>query len=204
MLESLEASPAKPAQRLCSRIPVVQAPETESAIPALVYAELNPSGTLAENDCCHRACDRAIESGAGTIALSIDVGADARRIAQALTEPEYLEAWITLPNQAEDSRIVASKSADGYRLDQIRAGRSIASFFGSFLFCHQRKMRLTWRKVTAVDIAESLVDFRIRGNFASSILELRHTGLPSAGDFLWYRQLWGVSLSRLATILRSA
>ena len=31
------------------------------------------------------------------IALSINVDADARRISQALTEPEYLEAWISCP-----------------------------------------------------------------------------------------------------------
>ena len=29
----------------------------------------------------------------------IGVDADARRISQALTEPEYLEAWITMPDQ---------------------------------------------------------------------------------------------------------
>jgi hypothetical protein len=136
--------------------------------------------------------------------LTIGVDADARRISQALTEPEYLEAWITIPDQAEDSRIVVTKRADGYRLNQYRAGRVIASFVGSFLFCHQRKMRLTWRNAASLDVAESLVDFRIRGNFGGSILELRHTAFQSARDFLWHRQLWAASLPRLASILRSA
>lgn len=139
-----------------------------------------------------------------TIALSVVVDADARRISQALTEPEYLEAWICMPDRTADSQIVVSKRADGYRLDQVRAGSSVASFVGSFLFCHQRKMRLSWRDVADPGMTESLVDFRIRGNFASSILELRHTALPSAREFFWYQQLWGVSLARLATILRSA
>jgi hypothetical protein len=136
--------------------------------------------------------------------LSIGVDADARRISQALTEPEYLEAWITMPDQAEGSQVVATKKADGYRLDQYRAGRVIASFVGSFLFCHQRKMRLTWRDAARADLPESLVDFRIRGNFGGSILELRHMALHSADDFLWHQQLWSASLPRLASILRSA
>ena len=136
--------------------------------------------------------------------LSIDVEADARRISQALTEPEYLEAWITMPDQMEGSRIVASKKADGYRLDQYCAGRVIASFVGSFLFCHQRKLRVTWRNAACPHMPESLVDFRIRGNFGGSILELRHRSLQSAGDFLWYQQLWSASLPRLASILRSS
>ncbi|MGA2908720.1 MAG: hypothetical protein ABSE36_13540 [Terracidiphilus sp.] len=167
MLETLEAPPEQPAQRL-------------------------------------RLCVLPVSRPVPAIALSVAVDADARRISQALTEPEYLEAWISLPNHSKDSRIIASKSADGYRLDQIRAGCSIASFVGSFLFCHQRKIRLSWRDVADPGMTETLVDFRIRGNFASSILELRHTALPSDREFFWYQQLWGVSLARLATILRSA
>src|ERR1700722_2178675 len=89
--------------------------------------------------------------------LTIGVDADARRISQALTEPEYLEAWITLPDLAEDSRIVATKKADGYRLNNYRADRIIASFVGSFLFCHQRKMRLSWRDTARTDLPESRV-----------------------------------------------
>jgi hypothetical protein len=142
--------------------------------------------------------------------LTIGVDADARRISQALTEPEYLEVWITMPDlvllsgHVEGSQTVATKTADGYRLDQYRAGRVVASFVGSFLFCHQRKMRLSWRNVARPDVEESLVDFRIRGNFGGCILELRHMVLQSAGDFLWHHQLWSASLARLATILRSA
>jgi hypothetical protein len=142
--------------------------------------------------------------------LTIGVDADARRISQALTEPEYLEAWITMPDQLTmpgeggESSIVATKKANGYILDQYRAGRVIASFVGSFLFCHQRKMRLTWRNAACPEGPESLVDFRIRGNFGGSILELRHMSLQSAGDFLWHQQLWSASLPRLASILRSA
>jgi len=136
--------------------------------------------------------------------LTIDIDADARRISQALTESEYLETWITMPNQTEGSQIVATKRADGYRLDQYRSGHVINTFVGSFLSCHLRKMRLSWHEAARPDVPESLLDFRIRGNFGGSILELRHMALRSAGDFLWYQQLWSASLPRLASILRSA
>ena len=137
------------------------------------------------------------------IVLSISVDADARRISQALTEPEYLEAWISMPDQAEGSSIIASKRADGYGLDHWRAGRVVASIIGSFLSCHQRKMRLRWRKECSPSFAESMVDFRIRGNFASSVLELRQTAFISADDYLWHQTLWQRSLETLALILRA-
>jgi hypothetical protein len=139
-----------------------------------------------------------------TIALSITVDADARRISQALTEPEYLEAWIVMPDQSEGSWIVASKKANGYRLDHCCAGCVISSVMGSFLFCHQRKMRLLWQSFGRTDPAESLVDFRIRGKFASSVLELRHTAIRSSNEFHWHQELWRGSLARLASVLRSA
>lgn len=165
--------------------------ETLQAFPEQAAQELHP-------------CALASSSEDWAVFLTIAVDADARRISQALTEPEYLEAWITMPSEGKDSSIVATKKANGYCLDQYRAGRVIASFVGSFLFCHQRKMRLTWRNATCPDAVESLVDFRIRGNFACSILELRHMSLQSASDFLWHQQLWNSSLPRLASILRSA
>jgi hypothetical protein len=205
VFETLEASPEQPALRLRPDVLPAPEPECTPTVPQLLCAELDrTNGLFIKKALQCQTVERKTGTGNRSIALSIGVHADARRISQALTEPEYLEAWISMPNVAGDSRIVASKREDGYRLDQVRAGRSIASFLGSFLFCHQRKMRLSWRDAAAPEMTESLIDFRIRGNFASSVLELRHTALASTGEFLWYQQLWRVSLVRLATILRSA
>jgi hypothetical protein len=137
------------------------------------------------------------------IARSIRLDADARRISQALTEPEYLEAWISMPDQSEGSSIVASKRTNGYGLDHWRAGRVVASIIGCFLSRHQRKIRLSWRNLRGPHSAESLVDFRIRGNFGSSVLELRQTAFISADDYLWHQTLWQRSLKTLALVLRS-
>ena len=164
--------------------------ETLSASPQQASERLNPSALPA------RRSDWAIE-------LSIAVDADARRISQALTEPEYLEAWISMPDQTEGSSIVISKRPNGYGLDHWRAGRVVTSIIGSFLFCHLRKMRLSWRNVCRPNFAESLVDFRIRGNFGSSVLELRQTAFTSADNYLWHQTLWQRSLETLARILRS-
>lgn len=164
--------------------------ETLSASPQQVAQGLNPAVLRAPGS------DWAI-------ALSISVDADARRISQFLTEPEYLEAWISMPDQVEGSSIVASKRANGYRLDHCRAGRVVTSIIGSFLFCHQRKKRLSWRNLGRLNFAESLVDFRIRGNFGSSVLELRQTSFISADGYLWHQTLWHRSLGTLALILRS-
>jgi hypothetical protein len=139
-----------------------------------------------------------------TIAISISVNADTRRIFQALTVPEYLEAWIDMPDRTTDSSIIASQDSNGYRLEHYLAEHMNVRIIGSFLYCHYRKMRLHWQRHFQRTRAESLVDFRLRGNFGSSILELRHTALGSLDEFLWHQRLWQGSLSKLTSLLRSA
>jgi hypothetical protein len=141
--------------------------------------------------------------------MAIAVSAEARRIFQALTLPEYLETWIVFPEQSADSSLTASQLENGYRLDQRAAGSVQTTITGSFLFRHHRKMRLRWRRTSSANSPQkihpdSLVDFRLRGNFGSSILELRHSRFASHAEFFWHQTLWQNSLARLASLLRSA
>ena len=143
---------------------------------------------------------------------SIHVDADAGRISRALTEPEYLEAWISIPGAAPGSFTRASSQDNGYRLDHYSthysgrrfAHRSALTIKGSFHFCHLRKIRLLWHKTSNALCAESVVDFRLRGNFASSVVELRHTALASADEHAWHEALWRHSLQKLALLFGSA
>ena len=144
--------------------------------------------------------------------MTITVNAEARRIFQALTLPEYLETWITFPDQSAESCIAASQLTEGYRLDQRSGNHVTLSITGSFLFCHHRKMRLCWRKIPGLNqtqpahantVANTLVDFRLRGNFGSSVLELRHNEFGSLDEFFWHYRLWRNSLPKLASLLRS-
>ena len=138
------------------------------------------------------------------IRMSIDVNADARRIFHALTVPEYLEAWIRIPDQAAGSRVAASEIPNGYRLDYSVQGPASVTIVASYLFRHYRKMRLFWQSTRSPILAGSLVDFRLRGNFASSILEIRHAGFASPDEYAWHRKLWRGSAKTLAALLRFA
>ena len=134
---------------------------------------------------------------------SIEVDADAHRISQALTVPEYLEAWIAIPDAAPGSFTLASSEDNGYRLDHFSAHCSDITITGSYVFCHLRKMRLFWRKTSDALCVDSVVDFRLRGNFGSSVVELRHTALASADEHAWHEVFWHRSLEKLALLFGS-
>ncbi len=131
---------------------------------------------------------------------AVSVNADAHRISRALTVPEYLEAWISIPGAAPGSFTLASSEDNGFRLDHFSAHRSDITITGSYVFCHLRKIRFFWRKTSNASCADSVVDFRLRGNFGSSVVELRHIALATADEHAWHEAFWGCSLQKLALL----
>jgi hypothetical protein len=132
--------------------------------------------------------------------MTVGIHADVRRISQALTLPEYLEAWICMPDRKQGSQLVASLNPSGFRLDCYSGGRVTLRIIASYFFRHQRKMRLLWQKVCESNYVETMVDFRVRGNFGASILELSHTGFDNVHEYRWSEELWRVSLEKLTSL----
>jgi uncharacterized protein YndB with AHSA1/START domain len=139
------------------------------------------------------------------IAFHMTVSADRRRIFDALTVPEYVETWLSLPGEHSECQTVASRTDDGYRLEHYDAGGNLDfSIAGTYRVCRRGKLLFTWRKHPAASEPrrsdESLVMIRLNGAFAESTLLLTHTGLFSASDYDWTRALWTLSLTKLQTI----
>jgi hypothetical protein len=146
------------------------------------------------------------------IGISISVNGDVRRLSQTLTEAEYLETWICLPNYDGSSHAIASRTGNDFRLDLYCGENLNATITGSYLVSHQRKMLLSWtrpwtRTLTGIGAANpsvSFVDIRLRGNFGSSTLELEHTGLNSAAEYFWQMAMWRASLEKLVGLMKNS
>ena len=61
---------------------------------------------------------------------------------------------------------------------------------GLFTFAIFAKFVCSGARPQTPPCADSVVDFRLRGNFGSSIVELRHTALASADEYAWHDALW--------------
>ncbi len=146
---------------------------------------------------------RRLRAAHWSIGTSICLNADVRRIFQLLTVPEYLEAWLCLPGNEADASVGASRSENDYRLEFYSGGDLNTSVTGSFLVCRQRKMLFTWLNI-GVSPGCSMIDIRLRGNFGSSILELRHTGLASAAEYFWQMSMWHASFERLVHLVKNS
>lgn len=135
------------------------------------------------------------------IALQVNVAADRRRIFDALTLPEYIETWLSLPCAHTGCLTIASQADSSYRLDHYAEDGLDLSISGSYRVCRRGKMFFSWRKSRALDgsefLPESAVQIRLYGDFARSTLCLSHTGYFSEGEYRWHSELWNRSLRKL-------
>jgi uncharacterized protein YndB with AHSA1/START domain len=134
------------------------------------------------------------------IAMRFTVNTDAARIFQALTKPEYLETWVSLPGDDGSSYLAAWRDEEGFRLDHYRGGRRDLIIRGTYRICRRRKMLFTWTMTGDRLAHESLVYVRLHGNFTSTIVELHHRGISSMSDYSWQKEMWRNSIDRLVRL----
>lgn len=138
------------------------------------------------------------------IAMQVEVSADKRRIFEALTLPEYIEAWFSLPCGHSNCQTFAAQADKSFQLDHYVSGDLNLRITGSYRTCRRGKMAFTWRKTRLLNeqssMSESLVLIRLRGAFARSTVHLSHTGLFSESEYRWHCDLWDRSLKKLQAL----
>ena len=143
---------------------------------------------------------RQIAGGASQLAISAVVNADRYRIFQALTVPEYMEAWLCLPGDARH-QVSALRNTNGYRIEfrgPLAHGVSVA---GTYMVFRRSKVVFTWQKDTG-DAQPSFVLIRLHGEFSRTRLCLYHIGLRSQEDHQWHQTMWESSLAALSSLFK--
>jgi len=139
-----------------------------------------------------------IPAGGWQLAVSSIANADRSRILQALTVPEYMEAWLCLPGDTMPS-VSASRTANGYRIQRYGPHGEV-DISGSYQTFRRTKLIFTWQSNAREGGPESLVLIRLYGEFARTRLCLRHIGLASAEERAWHLEMWQRSLDRLSAL----
>jgi|SRR5579863_816162 len=136
------------------------------------------------------------------VAMSIDIRADTRRIFNALSYPEYQELWMRIPGQQANCCVMASRVGSSFRLDYFKHGDVNMSIGGIFQTCRFRKIVFSWWRWSPGSLASS-VSLCLDGNFGSSTLRLKHTGLTTRDEYIWQKEMWRGSLAKLRDIFSS-
>ena len=135
-----------------------------------------------------------------SLSLEVSIRADVRRLFHALTDPEYLEAWVCLPGHRPECSTAAMRQDRDYAIEHLCDTRRSIAISGSYRICRRRNVTFSWRVDGDVCVGETEVDIRLQGDFERTTLTLRHSGFVSSFDLAWHRALWDLSMSRLASL----
>ena len=136
-----------------------------------------------------------------SVRLDVSIQADARRLFHALTDPEYLEAWLSLPGHHRGCSMIAGKYDRDYLIEHFcDGGRQSILISGRYLVLRRRHVEFSWRVDGDFCVPETAVEIRLLGDFERTTLILRHSGFTSRRESAWHRDLWNTSIGRLAAL----
>lgn len=142
-------------------------------------------------------------SGDLLLALSMRVNADRQRIFQALTLPEYVEAWIAPSGEGRQRRAV-SISPEGFHIEIPDSLSPDSNIRGSYLTRRRSKLIFTWQKGWSLDAPTSMVTIRLNGDFDCTEIVLNHAGLSCRREYEWHQTFWHESIRRLSSLFVSS
>jgi len=132
-----------------------------------------------------------------SIGATASVNADRHRIYQALTVPEYIEAWFSAPG-AIAGHTAVSTGENSFSIhwstpeDRFR-------IFCSYQVRRRSKLIFTWQPFTLHETTSSMVRIRLLGDFGRTTVQVTHIGLTPS-DEQWYKDLWALSLTQLSRL----
>ena len=135
-----------------------------------------------------------------TVCASVRVRTETRRLFQAVVVPEYLDAWLRVPEQDVSWAVAPLQQTAGFVLNWRIAGVAQSQILAIYKTCRRRKLIVGWKLHKNNCLTESRLIMNLNGDFGCSVLTLFHTGFGTFDDFAWHRQLWHLSLERLANL----
>ncbi len=152
----------------------------------------NPARTMREWKRCP-----SIENPFSTSSMT-SVNADRNRIYQALTVPEYIEAWLSIPGEISGStRVFAGDNSFSVSYSSVQDGPR--RVFCSYQIRRRSKLVFTWQHFASLESIAGMVKIRLLGDFGRTRVHVTHVGLTRS-DQQWHEDLWSSSLRKLSKL----
>jgi len=132
------------------------------------------------------------------VSANRSVRADRSRIFQAITVPEYMEAWFSAPGSIPGQTRVLGDDNSFSICGPTEHG---SSFRISCTYSVHRRSKLifTWNKYPFPEGTASTVRIRLQGDFGRTNVDVRHTGIKPF-ERKWCELLWESSLEKLSRL----
>jgi uncharacterized protein YndB with AHSA1/START domain len=135
------------------------------------------------------------------ILVSVEIEAEVRRILYALATPEYMEAWLQLPEADRIECHPDRRSFDKFRIDLFSSGTPRGSIHASCFLSKPNKITYLWEMDQSGSGARSIVEFRLWNHLSKCTLSLRHFGSCDPEERERHSTMWHRSLNTLRGLI---
>lgn len=141
-------------------------------------------------------------SSAGwNFSIHLSIGADFRSTFNALTVPEYIEAWLIPPACRS---VTVAQNGPRYQLQFQSSLMPLIAVRGAWLSRRPERLTLTWNRNDELMRVETILYGELRESAGRTVLHLHQCGFTTAEQSLWHGKLWSSSVERLARLLEFA
>jgi hypothetical protein len=131
---------------------------------------------------------------------TVQIQAEIRRVLYALSTPEYMEAWLQLPETERIECYPDQGSFDRFRIDLFACGNRRGCIYGSCLLSKPDKITYLWERDPSEGRPKSIVEVRLWGGNGCCTLKLEHGIFRSQAEAQWHSAMWNNSLRKLCRI----
>jgi uncharacterized protein YndB with AHSA1/START domain len=137
------------------------------------------------------------------IRVSVAIQAEWPRILNALTVPEFMDLWLTMPGIERLECRPEENSSGEFRIDGFVAGAAHKTIYGSCIRTRPDEISYLWERARSGSSAKSVVKMRLRSGPRRCSLHLIHRGFWYQKEYEWYSLMWHESLNKLRRLMES-
>lgn len=138
------------------------------------------------------------------IFASIQIEAELPRVLHALAVPEFMEAWMQLPDSDRIECHADGRTFDRFRIDLFSKGMLKGNVSGSCLLSKPNRVTYLWDMSHPNLRSRSTAEIRLWCQGGGCLLKLRHSGLATQNEREWHSRMWQSSLSRLCGLMEGS
>jgi hypothetical protein len=140
--------------------------------------------------------------GVEAIVMSSQIVVDSRRILQALSVPEYVEAWLQAPSP-EEMLTFDFVTQQRFQISLYRAEAFRGSIHGAIRIINRNQVCYMWKTISANGISHTTVDINVLTRMDGEIVTLKHAGFRNPIERAWHRTMWERSFGKLCGLVRA-
>jgi uncharacterized protein YndB with AHSA1/START domain len=134
------------------------------------------------------------------VAVSVKIEAESRRVLYALTIPEYMEAWLQMPDTEKLQCSADPRTPNSFLIDLYSSETSYARIECFCLLSNPDRIIYLWKNTCAGD-TETMVGIHLRSGPGQCTVNLKHSGFCNKEESMWHSQMWHSSLDKLCRLM---